>query len=953
MSLVETPPAEAPPAAAPDAAPRGWGGVRGWSDPRLPFAAILTLYCLLGLAWLGMNRSPGQMAAIVLGGALLDTLLHRLVRREWIFPLSAYISCCSLALLLNYSHTYRLLFLPVLLAIGSKYVLTWGGRHVFNPSMFGVAVSLLATDELITAAPAYQWAGGAWFFSAFVVMAGLSLFVFKIGRGPLIASFLLFYALQTGIRAWFMRHHIPPEMLFWGTVASPPFFIFTFYMITDPATSPASPRKQVVLAAALAGVDLWLHTKESVFTFFYAALACATARFLYLHAWSLLREGPLARLRAAWTPARARALLGVGAAVLLQLAVMRGVRPDASQHLDPGLRFTRLDEAWTGIRGRGAPVLAQVDSRALHMAKWILSVGDAVAVGDVDLDGRPDLFFTCMLKEGQDRNALYLNRGELRFERFPIPALDQHATPEGLRAHGTPAGAALVDWDGDGDLDLALPMGFGKTRLLENQVCPGGTLAFVDRTAALGVDEHSVSLAALFFDYDRDGRLDLLITNALLTHLPDYPQPRPLNLFQLPAEEFPGDRRMFHFMHDGWHDAGNGGPTVLYRGRPEGGFARQDAAALGFVETRWTTAAVTGDLNGDGWTDLYLASDFGPDEPYLNRRGEGFERLRGAWFGDVGRDTYKGMNASVADFDRNGRLDVHVSNVHHALQAEGSLLWMNYPGPDPFLPALRDEATSRGALNERRFGWGAAAGDLDLDGWPDLVQANGMIDDRHDQLMEPSDKALPGALKWMLRDQRDYWYVSHKLMSSDPATHAYLDMWGDMRGRVVYPQEKPRVYLNLGGAGQPGFADVADAVGVDTPDCSRGVALVDLDNDGDLDVVMSNQFGPPAIWRNELRRPAAQGDPRHRFLGLTLTGNGTTTHPAAIGTQVRVRTSSGEQLQEVGVMGAFSAQKDRRLLFGLGAEPADEVEVVVRWYGGQEQTLRLTVDRYHELRQPQ
>ncbi len=181
--------------------------------------------------------------------------------------------------MLNYSHGTWLLLLPVILTIGSKYLLTVGGRHLFNPSMFGVAVSLLVSRELITAAPAYQWAGSSVTMSVFILMAALSLFVFRVGRGALIVAFLVTYALQTALRAWIMRHHLPPEVFFIGTLSAPPFFIFTFYMITDPATSPAGRRPQIVLGIWLALVDLWLHTKESVYTFFYAALLIGTGRF--------------------------------------------------------------------------------------------------------------------------------------------------------------------------------------------------------------------------------------------------------------------------------------------------------------------------------------------------------------------------------------------------------------------------------------------------------------------------------------------------------------------------------------------------------------------------------------------------------------------------------------------------------------------------------------------------
>ncbi len=95
----------------------------------------------------------------------------------------------------------------------------------------------------------------------------------------------------------------------------------------------------------------------------------------------------------------------------------------------------------------------------------------------------------------------------------------------------------------------------------------------------------------------------------------------------------------------------------------------------------------------------------------LNERGTRFRRIQGRSFATIGRDTYKSMDASLGDIDRNGWLDIYVSYVHVPLQAEGSLLWMTCPDPrNPRVPEFRDEATRRDALNERRFGWGAALG---------------------------------------------------------------------------------------------------------------------------------------------------------------------------------------------------------------------------------------------------
>lgn len=910
----------APPAAAPPARAARWVGVPRRGDPRVPFALIMTTYAVMGSLWLGFNRRPSQILLTVVLGCALDMGLHWLLRqRVLLVPLSAYITSLSLALLLNYAHDHVLLALPVFLAIGSKYLVTHHGRHVVNPSLFGVAMTLLLFGDLISTAPAYQW-GGTWAVSAFIVTAALALFLFKVGRGWLVVTFLVSYAAQTALRAWVLRHHIPPEMLFLGTLSSPPFYLFVFFMLTDPKTSPSTRRGQVGVALAITGVDLWFHTIGSVFTFFYAAFSVGATRFVLLHLRDLVVQRPSRYARRHLVP------VARPAAALLVIALAGGglyttvLRP----HVAAAAPGWRLEEATALPIVMDPATLDLVDPDLRHIAKWLLSVGSAVAVGDVDGDGLQDLFLTTPLARAQDRNTLWRNRGDLRFERVPLPALD--ALSADPATHGVSSGALLVDVDADDAPDLLLLVSFGPPRLLLNRLAEGQ--GFVDATQGSGLPEHAVSVAANALDYDRDGHVDLVIGNVLDPYLDGYDAPTPLNIFALPEPAFPGDRRRFRFMHDGWHDAANGGRSVLLRGRGDGTFEDVDAGTLGMAETHWTIAIGTGDLNGDGWTDLYMANDFGPDDLYLNERGRAFRRVQGRWFGDVGRDTYKGMSSSLADFDRDGRLDVYVSNVHHALQAEGSMLWLNRGADGDGTPRLRDRAAALGALNPHRFGWGAGVGDLDNDGWVDIVQANGMVDDRLDRRYG----SCP-----------DYWYVNHKLMQSGPEIHTYADQWGDLRGRCIYGNELPRVYLNRGAGGRLGFTDVAETVGLDRGENARGAALADLDGDGRLDVVLTNQHAGPMLLRNA---GEAGG-----WIGLDLAGGGAGCTGAALGSTVTVRVpGEAPHVREVQAVNGFAAQNDPRVHVGLGVHAPARVDVSVRWCGGETATYRVATGRYHQLR---
>lgn len=944
-----TPPGLSPAAPARELGPGRLLSRTGWEvptlkDPRLPFGALLFSYAVAGFTFMGFNRQWWQMAIIMGSAMLLEVTLSFLLHGRKLVPVSAFITSCSLAILLNYSHHSWVLLFPVFLAIGSKYVLTIDGKHVFNPAMFGVAVSLLVSKEWITAAPAYQWAGGDVTISLFIVTAALMLFVFRVGKGPLVVSFLVLYALQTAVRAYIMRHHLPWQTLFFGTLESPPFYLFTFYMITDPATSPKTTRGQVLLALALVLIDGVLHFKESVYTFFYAALVVGGARFVWAHGALLVKQG-LARARQLVDRDSLVRVGAVGGLGFSMLAGWTNVLAPLDAPADVGFRYQRVDVKQAGLHSEMGTTLTEVDPRLLPVAKWVLSVGDAIVTGDVDGDGFTDVLLTHPLAQAKDRVGLYRNKGDFTFERLPLPALD--ALMNDPKTHGLASGGVFADDDGDGDQDLLLTVAFGKTRLLRNRLKETGALSFEDVSQAAGLDAHTVSLAATFFDLDHDGVLDLLVTNALTTHLPDYETPTPLNVFALPAPAYEGDRRMFRFMHNGWHDADNGGVNHLYRGRGDGTYERLDEKRWGLPDTHWTLALGTQDFNHDGFTDLYLASDFGPDDLYLNEGGKRFRRVQGPRFGDIGKDTYKGMNVSIADFDRDGFSDVSISNVHHALQSEGSILWMVRPNEtDAFVPTFSDEATQRGMLNERRFGWGAAAGDLNLDGWDDLVQANGMVDARLDPELKTASRE---GFEWPWNKGRtDYWYVNQKLMQSGPELHTYADRWGDIRGRHIYANEARRAYLNLGPSRPAQFVDAANALGIDDPDNSRGVVLADLDHDGDLDLLISNQHGPVSLYRNTLRD---DGQGPH-YVALTLEGE--PGNRPALGAIVTVTSKVNgaplSQRREVALMGGFSGQADARLVFGLGEATTPEVDVTVQWPGGATRRFTLAVDQAHTLR---
>ena len=825
-------------------------------DVRYVFTGILLTYNILGITVLGFNRSWLQVLITVVAGVLLHLFYDFVFFRKFFFPISAVTSSLGLCLLVNYGHSLIYPFVPIFFAISSKYFFNFKGRHTFNPALMGVTLSLLIASDFISSAPAYQWNGVA-AMALLIILPALILFMPKIKRGYLVVSFLLVFTLQITLRSILIRHYLPFNTLFFGTITSPAFFLFTFFMITDPMTSPAGKKQQIIVGVSLALLDLIFHLFSSYHTFFFAAITLGSIRLAYFHFnESRTESSTLTYLKSRFYESgyykRFATIIIIGVSGVFGYNV---IGRDALFKPDIGFHFEQQNINTTNFNFQKGELLDLVDPRVQHMGKWLLAISDGIAVGDFDNDGLVDIFFTNAHKSAADRNALFKNMGNFNFKRLPSIDLSKYSSD--TKKYGVSSNAMFVDFDNDGDLDLFITSAFGSegtSKLFCNQLHETGKVEFLECTSKFGLTNYSNSATANFFDFNRDGKLDLIIGNTIATHLPDYPTPTKLDLFKLPDSEYPGDKRMFNFMHESWHKAENGGINYLFVQDEKGFFKLLDPKSIGMPETKWTMAIGTADFNQDGWTDLYMANDFGADDLYYNHQGKYFENFKGTFFGSVGKDTYKGMNATIADFDNNGMQDIQISNVHHQLQAEGNLLWYFYPNKkDTFHPEIVDQATYAGALNENRFGWGSAAADFNNDGRIDLAEANGMVDDNYDKKYEKCP---------------DYWYINEKIARSSPEIHRYINNWGDIRGACIHGKEKNRLYMNRGMDKRPQFLDIAEYIGMDQIGNWRGMAAADFDNDGHIDLVASSLYRNPLVFKNI---PDQISNSKHHWIGLTLT----------------------------------------------------------------------------------
>ncbi len=508
--------------------------------------------------------------------------------------------------------------------------------------------------------------------------------------------------------------------------------------------------------------------------------------------------------------------------------------------------------------------------------------GAAVAVGDYDGDGFDDLFITD--SDTGKPNHLMRNNGDLTFTE-----VTETAGVGGGNEPDTIVGDALwLDYDDDGRLDLLVGR-FGTPILYRNDG-PGedGHYRFTDVSVRLGLTEFGNTIGMIAFDAEGDGDLDLMLAN--------YFQPK--NLLRLEGSK--------DVLPNNLDYASNGGGVTFWRNVPgeDGGrrFVNESEKAGLSHHTGWSLDIGHADLDNDGDQDVYVAGDYGTDRLFMNRGDGTFDDVTEE---AIGLDTRKGMNVDMGDYNRDGYLDIYVTNITDEYMKECNMLWHNNGDGADGIVTFIDLARETGTC-DTDWGWAAKFGDFDNDGWEDLFVVDGLRS-------AGEENYIPILL--------------HTTIIKPGVDFSDLDSYPDIEDMTWSGYQKQRLFRNLGDGT---FKEIGGAAGVATDLDGRGIGVSDFDNDGLLDFYQTNVNQPSLLFRGTSENPGS-------WVELKLVG--TRSNRDAIGARVLVTASGADGtsetwMREVNGGNGYSSASTTRLHFGLAASTRVE-EVEIRWPGGK------------------
>ena len=566
--------------------------------------------------------------------------------------------------------------------------------------------------------------------------------------------------------------------------------------------------------------------------------------------------------------------------------------------------FTRLPATQTGVHFNNE--IRENDSSHSFINEFGY-MGGGVGIGDFNNDGKKDLFFT----GNQVTCRLYINKGNNQFQDITDKA--------GLKTDVWCTGVSIVDINNDGYDDIYVCV-FGKNLLYRAKnllFINQHDLTFREEAEAYGLADSGYSTQAVFFDYDKDGKKDMFLVNYLLG-------------VNNANEIFPRDRSGYSPANDKlYHNEGDSART----GHP---VFKDVSLKAGIREDGYGLGVVASDFNNDGWPDIYVANDFlSNDELWLNNHNGSFTNVIAR---AMNHQSYSSMGADAADINNDALPDVvtldmlpeinerkkisfsvmnhdryeHERSMGYEPEFMRNMLQLNNGNikmGDTLVPFFSEIGQLAG-IQATDWSWSVLLADFNNDGWKDMHITNGIGRDFiNADFLEFSNDIFNSSLSRSEQQEA----IRKKLAS---LKHINLPNY---------------LFMNRGNLT---FSDESEAGGINEPSMSNGAAYADLDNDGDLDLVVNNINSEPFIFINNTNQQNKA--PTVHFLSIGLKGD--SLNGEAMGTKVFVYDRSGVQMQEENPVRGYFSSVDRQLIFGLGEN--DHVDsLIVVWPDDKKQVI--------------